>query len=101
MSAFLTWFYDALAFVNLTVTSVFIGFFIREPWRKTAFGQSIMTLAVAVWLYSLLGVLLATFGDGYPWRDEIRTLARLLVCAAMSQRLYVLIREQRRDRLPT
>lgn len=98
MSEVLNHVYDWLAVLNLTVVTIFIAIFAREPWRRSAFGQSVMTLAVAVWLFSLLGVLLTVLGEDYRFREEIRTVGRLLVFAAMVQRLIVLVRARRADR---
>ena len=83
---------------NLVVSVVFIALFAREPWRRTVFGRSIMTLAAALALFSLLGVLVTFLGEDYPFRDEVRTIGRLLIFAAMTSRLYVLARLQREDR---
>lgn len=84
--------------LNLIVSVTFIVLFAREPWRKTTFGRSIMTLAAALALFSLLGVLVTFLGEDYPWRDEVRAIGRLLIFVAMSSRLLVLARLQRSDR---
>jgi amino acid transporter len=85
---------------NLLVSLAFIVLFAREPWRKSVFGRSVMTLAVALLMFSVLGVLVTFLGENYPFRDEVRALGRLLILGAMGSRLWVLFRLQRGDRRP-
>ena len=84
---------------NLLVSLTFIVLFAREPWRKTIFGRSIMTLAAALALFSLLGVLVTFLGEDYSLRNEVRMVGRLLILLAMSSRLLVLWRLQRSSRV--
>lgn len=87
-----------LAVANLTITTAFICVFAAEPWRKSTFGQSVMALAVAIWLFSLLAVLRQVFGPDYWGREWLLGIGRGLVLLGMFQRLVVLARERARDR---
>lgn len=79
----------------LVVTSLFIAVFACEPWWRHQFGQSVMALAAAVWIFSLLSVLRQLLGAEYLGRVHLLTLGRLLVLVAITQRLAVLLRARR------
>lgn len=86
-----------LAVANLAVTTCFIVVFAAEPWRKTTFGQSVMALAVAIFIFSLLAVLRQVLGPDYWGREWLLGAGRTLVLVGMFQRLYVLARQRARD----
>ena len=83
---------------NLIVCTVFIAVFYREPWRRSWFGQSVMILAVAIWVFSVQGTLIEIFGAGYRFQEEVRLFGRILVAVAMTQRLLVLSKLRHADR---
>lgn len=79
------------------VTGAFLAVFVREPWTRHPFGQSVMVLTVGVLLLAGLGLAVYVLGPDYPGREYAVLTGRLLVAAAMGQRLYVLVRERRKD----
>ena len=89
---------SVLSALILTVTTIFIGVSAREPWWRHQFGQSVMALAAAVWIFSLLSVLRQLLGSEYVGRVHLLTLGRVLVLIAITQRLAVLLRARRRPR---
>lgn len=89
-----------LSFAAFGVVTLFIVVFAREPWWRHPFGQSVMTLSVALWMLTSLGILRIQFGEDYAARPYLLGGGRLLVVLAMSQRVFVLLREQRADREP-
>lgn len=91
-------FLTVLSFGILAVTSVFICLFVFEPWWRSAFGQSVMALALAVWIFSLLAVLRQVLGDDYAARVWLLGAGRTLALLAISQRTYVLVTARRRQR---
>lgn len=70
-----------------------------HAWRFSWFGQSVMILAVAVLMFSVLGLLGTVLGPNYWGEDVLRLLARMIVTVAMTQRLWVLLRIERSDRV--
>ena len=92
------WLYGASAGLTALVTLAFLAVFVREPWTKHPFGQSVMVLSVGVLLLSCLGLAVYIFGPNYPGREYAVLTGRLLITVAMGQRLVVLIRARRKDR---
>ena len=81
----------------LFILSVAFGLYfgVTEPWRKHAFGRSVMTMTVGVAVLSGLGLLRHMFGDDYALRETLIVVGRLLVTVAILSRFVVLVREQR------
>jgi len=87
-------------------SSLFIGLFLLEPWQRTPFGRSLMAMAVAVWLFSLMAFLRLFLGptptaatpSSYPGEDLLRLFVYGLTTYAVWSRSFVLIRERRKDR---
>lgn len=90
---------SAFVVFNVLVSLVFIVAYHRHrdhAWRRTWFGQSVMILAVAVLMFSVLGLLQQVLGPNYWGQDTLRLVARVAVAVAMTQRLWVLLRIDRR-----
>lgn len=95
--------YTSLAVVifNVIVSSAFIVAYHRHrrhAWRHSWFGQSVMILAVAILMFSALGLLSQTLGRGYWGEGGLRLTARSAVAVAMAQRMWVLLRIEQGDR---
>ncbi|KRB73088.1 hypothetical protein ASE01_20140 [Nocardioides sp. Root190] len=82
----------------LAVTGAFLLVFVREPWIRHPFGQSVLVLTLGVLLLAGLGLAVYVLGPDYPGREYAVLTGRLLIATAMAQRLVVLIRERRKDR---
>jgi hypothetical protein len=94
------WVSSAAVTFNVLVSVLFIvGFHFHRKyaWRYTWFGQSVMILAVAVLMFSMLGLLQQVLGPNYWGQEVLRLVARILVSVAMTQRLWVLFRIERTD----
>lgn len=87
-----------------TGSSLFIGLFLFEPWRRTPFGRSLMAMGVAVWMFSLMASARLFLEPtqprppAYPGEDVLRLVVYSLVIYAVWSRSFVLIRERRKDR---
>ena len=77
-----------------------LWFGLTEPWRKHAFGRSVMWMTAGVAILSGLGLLRHIFGDDYAARETLIVVGRLMVTGAILSRFAVLVREQRKDRAP-
>jgi len=83
--------------VLVTAAIAFAAYFgVTEPWRKHAFGRSVMTMTVGIGILASLGLLRHMFGDDYALRETLIVVGRLMVTAAIVSRFVVLVREQRR-----
>jgi len=87
-----------LATGTLLVASVFIVGFLRDPWWRSQFGQSVMVMAIGLWLFALQTVLVQYLGPDYPHRQAVRIFAQSLIPLALTQRTWVLLHAQWRDR---
>lgn len=67
----------------------------RVDWRATQMGRHVMYYMAAITLTLDLGVIRFLFGDS-PWFQALRTVVFLGIPVVMTQRLYLLIRAQRR-----
>lgn len=93
-----TFLLTASSIALLVVTLAFFVCFLREPWTRHPFGQSVMVLTIGVGLLATLGLLVYALGPEYPGREVLVFTGRVLITIGMAQRLVVLVREQRRDR---
>lgn len=81
----------------VVMTAAFLLAFVFEPWIRHPFGQSVLVLTVGVLLLASLGLAVYVLGPDYRFREQAVLVGRLLVAAAMGQRLWVLLRERRKD----
>ena len=70
-----------LLFCSAVAFGLWFGF--TEPWRKHAFGRSVMTMTVGVAILSGLGLLRHIFGDDYAARETLIVVGRLMVTGAI------------------
>ncbi len=85
---------SAVLFTLAVTFGLYFG--VNEPWRRHAFGRSVMTMTVGVAVLSGLGLLRHIFGDDYALRETLIVVGRLMVAAAIVSRFVVLVREQRK-----
>lgn len=92
-----------MAGLSLLGSLLFVNLFRREPWRRTPFGRSLMAMAVAVGLFSLMAFMRLFFGptpearvSAYPGEDLLRLAVYSLVIYAVWSRYFVLRRERRK-----
>lgn len=68
----------ALVFVNAALYALFLGFYlVREPWRRSWVGWTIVLFTVAVLQISIRAVLTEFLGEDYPGRDLVLLVGRL------------------------
>lgn len=82
----------------IAVVLVFLALFLREPWWRHQFGQSVTVLTAGILLLSVLGLLTYVLGPDYWLREPLVVAGRLVIAGAIVQRTVVLVRERRRDR---
>lgn len=90
-----------LAALSVAILIVYVGFmaeFARDKWWRSMLGQSLMVLAFAIVIFSLLAVARQVFGDDYWGREWFIGIGRTLVVVAGAQRWYVLRKARRSDR---
>ena len=90
-----------LAILSVAILLTYVGFmieFARDLWWRSMLGQSLMVLAFAVVIFSLLAVARQFLGPEYWGRQWFIGIGRTLVLIAGLQRWYVLHQARRRDR---
>lgn len=78
--------FKVLATATLFTGVIFVGLFVREPWRRNWYGTSVLVMAIGVTLFSLAAFLRQWFGLEYPGRQIIRGAAQALILLAMVER---------------
>jgi len=80
----------------------FVLLFVREPWWRSWFGRSLMTMAVSILIFSGMALLSIRLGQDYPGRDALRLAGYLLLAGSMWSRVYVLwrVRHDEREHMP-
>ena len=87
-----------LAALSVAILLTYVGFIIefsRDPWWRTPLGQSLMVLAFAIVIFSLLAVTRQFLGPDYWGREWFLGIGRFLVLVAGLQRWYVLRKARR------
>ena len=79
----------------------FVLLFVREPWWRSWFGRSLMTMAVGMFIFASMALLQIRLGSDYPFRGTLRLIGYALLTVAMWSRVYVLWRARRADRSHT
>lgn len=88
----------AFAVATLPVALVFIWRFARDLWYKTAFGVSLMMIAVAIVFATVSSILFRLYGYGYWGRPVLLVATASLTFTAMLTRTVVLIRAQNAEK---
>jgi hypothetical protein len=78
--------FKVLSTGSFIVCSIFIPMFIPEGWRRSFYGQSVLVLAMGIWLLTLASVLRQWLGMDYPGRQPIRITGQMFVFIAMFER---------------
>lgn len=74
---------------------VFLGSFLREPWKDSQFGRSVIELSAGILVLSTYAILNYALGPDYWGRDILVTLGRLLIIVALVRRTVFVRRKQR------
>lgn len=90
--------FKILATATVIGATIFIGTYLREPWRHSEFGRAFMVLVSAVWLFAVAAVLRQWLGLEYRFRQEIRIGAQAGLTFAVWYITVLLLRTRRRDR---
>lgn len=93
--------FRVLSLIVFLGATTFVIFFFSEPWYRSSLGRSLMTMAIAVWLFSLTSVLRQWFGPDYTGRTEIRIVANMLLAYAVWSRAIIIYRIRKKKRLIT
>lgn len=80
---------------------VFMLLYAVEPWWRSWFGRSLMTMAVGMFIFASMALLQIRLGSEYPFRGTLRLIGYALLTVAMWSRVYVLWRARRADRSHT
>lgn len=78
--------FKVLSTGSFIVCSVFIPMFLPENWRRSFYGQSVIILALGIWLLTLASVLRQWLGMEYPGRQAIRIAGQGFIFIAMLER---------------
>jgi NO-binding membrane sensor protein with MHYT domain len=92
------WTLSVLSILIALVALAFVALFAREPWWRHPFGQSVMVLTIAILIFQALAIARTFLGPDYWGREWFLGVGRAFVLVSISQRLWVLFRERRRDR---
>lgn len=87
-----------LALATLPIALLFIWRFARDLWYKTAFGVSLMLIAIAIVLSTVSSILFRLYGVDYWGRPVMIVTTWALTFVAMLTRTVVLIRAQNADK---
>lgn len=79
---------------------VFVLYYATEPWWRSWFGRSLMTMALGMLIFSSMALIQIRLGSEYPFRSTLRLIGYTLLTLAMWSRVYVLWRARRADRAP-
>lgn len=89
---------DAAILVALITAVLFPALYLRSPWRSTLPGRSIMLFSVIIAGIFVLIAVRTVFRVELP--EYVRTIVYVLIAAATTTQLLVLLRVQRRGYEP-